>query len=141
MTNILIVTAVYYPEISESLKKGAFNSLKAKTYKIKFIDVPGVFEIPSIISKYINEFDGIVALGCIIKGKTTHFDLISKSVTESLMNLSITHKKPIGNGIISCLNKKQAFERSNSKDLSKNKGAESASAVIKVLNLKLIELN
>ena len=57
------------------------------------------------------------------------------------MNLSITHKKPIGNGIISCLNKKQAFERSNSKDLSKNKGAESASAVIKVLNLKLIELN
>ena len=136
MTNTLVVTAVYYPEISESLKKGAITLLKNSGHNIKTIDVPGIFEIPSIISKYINDFDAVVVLGCVIKGQTSHFDLISRSVTESIMSLSITHKKPIGNGIISCLNKTQALERSNSLDVSKNKGFEAANAIIKILNTK-----
>ena len=134
MTNTLIITALYYPEISESLKKGAITLLDVSGHKIKTIDVPGVFEIPSIVAKYINEFDAVVVLGCIIKGQTSHFDLISRSVTESLMSLSITHKKPIGNGIISCQNKKQALKRSNPRDVSKNKGVEAANAIIKTLN-------
>ena len=134
MTKTLVVTAVYYPEISVSLKKGAITLLNANNHKIKTIDVPGVFEIPSIVAKYIDKFDAAVVVGCIIKGQTIHFDLISRSVTEAIMNLSITQKKPIGNGIISCQNKKQALERSNTTDVSKNKGVEAASAVIKTLN-------
>ena len=72
-----------------------------------------MFEIPVIISKKINQFHGIIALGCVIKGKTPHFDFISKAVNNSIMNISISNKKPIGNGILTCLNKKQAFLRSN----------------------------
>jgi len=134
MKNILIVTAVYYPEISSSLKNGAINFLKANGHKIKIIDVPGIFEIPSVVAKYIDAFDGIVALGCVIKGQTSHFDLISRSVTEAIMNLSISHKKPIGNGLISCLNKEQALERSNQQNELKNKGVEAAKAVSFILD-------
>ena len=130
--NILIVTANFYQEISVNLKKGAVDVFEANNHKIKTIDVPGVFEIPGVIAKYIDSYVGIVALGCIIKGKTPHFDLISKTVTNAIMDLSIKHKKPIGNGIISCLNKKQALERSNS-NKGINKGKEAAIAVSNVI--------
>ena len=139
MTNTLIVTAVYYSDISDSLRKDALSLLSENGHKIKTIDVPGIFEIPSVVAKYINEFDAVVVLGCVIKGQTSHFDLISKSVTEAIMNLSVTHKKPIGNGIISCINKKQALERSNTTIKSKNKGFEAANAIIKTLNAKPTE--
>jgi len=130
--NILIVTANFYPKISENLKKGALDVFKVSNYKIKTIDVPGIFEIPAVIAKYIYSYVGVVALGCVIKGKTPHFELISKTVTEAIMNLSIMHKKPIGNGIINCLNKKQAFERSNS-NKGTNKGREAANAVLDII--------
>ena len=139
MTKTLIVTAIHYPKISESLQKGAISLLSDSGHKIKTIDVPGVFEIPSIVAKYINEFDAVVVLGCVIKGETSHFDLISRSVTGAIMNLSIDYKKPIGNGIISCLNKQQALERSNTTDTSKNKGVEAANAIIQALNAKPTE--
>ena len=93
---ILIVTAQYYPEISKNLKKKAFVFLKTKIKKsggkIDQIDVPGVFEIPVVISKNIKNYDAFVALGCVIKGKTSHFELITKSVSDGLMNLSIINK-------------------------------------------------
>ena len=100
------------------------------------IDVPGVFEIPTVISQNIDKFDGFVAIGCVIKGKTLHFELISKATINALMNLSIDHKKPIGNGIIACLNKKQALERS--KLDKRNKGREAAKAVLSVLELTTV---
>ena len=96
-------------------------------YKIKIIYVPGVFEIPVTIAKNIRKFDGILALGCVIKGKTPHFDFISKATTDAIMKISIEHKKPIGNGVITCLNMKQAMQR-------KTKGREAAQAVISVLS-------
>jgi len=139
MKKILIVTAVYYPEISANLKSGATNFLKANNHEIKIIDVPGIFEIPSVVSKYIDKFDGVVVLGCVIKGETSHFELISRSVTESIMNLSISYKKPIGNGLISCLNKKQALERSDLQNESKNKGVEAAKAVSLILNSEPVD--
>tara|TARA_B100001123_G_C15287928_1_gene1016314 strand:- start:891 stop:1322 length:432 start_codon:yes stop_codon:yes gene_type:complete len=139
MKKILIVTALYYPEISANLKNGATNFLKANGHEIKMIDVPGIFEIPSVVAKYIDKFDGVVVLGCVIKGETSHFDLISRSVTESIMNLSISYKKPIGNGLISCLNKKQALERSNLQNKLKNKGVEAAKAVSLVLNREPVD--
>ena len=95
-------------------------------YKIKIINVPGVFEIPVTISKNLKKYDAFIALGCVIKGQTPHFDFISQASTNAIMDLSIQSKKPIGNGIITCLNKKQALAR-------KKKGAEAANAVISVL--------
>ena len=93
----------------------------------QLINVPGVFEIPVTIARYMDTFDGFVALGCVIKGKTPHFDFISSSTTDAIMKLSIENKKPIGNGIITCLNKKQAKERIS-------KGIDALNAVIRVLS-------
>tara|TARA_B100000212_G_C27243176_1_gene476851 strand:+ start:441 stop:830 length:390 start_codon:yes stop_codon:yes gene_type:complete len=125
---ILIVIASYYKEISSGLLK---NTLKQfpKNNDIKIINVPGVFEIPVTISKNLKKFDAFIALGCVIKGKTPHFDFISQASTNAIMNLSIDSKKPIGNGIITCLNMNQAKAR-------KSKGAEAARAVISVLSQK-----
>ena len=121
----LIVVASYYENIARSLLKSAKNKIKNK-FTIKVINVPGAFEIPVTISKNLNKFNGFIALGCVIKGQTPHFDFISKSTTDALMTLSITSKKPIGNGVITCLNKKQAVERGK-------KGSEAAEAVLSVL--------
>ena len=129
---ICIIVANYYPKISEALFKGASIELKKKGIKnAKKIIVPGIFEIPVMISKNINSFDAFIALGCVIKGKTPHFDLISRAVTNAIMHLSITFKKPIGNGIISSFNKNQAVKRSNPK--KKNKGGEATKAILSIL--------
>ena len=126
--NFLIVNANYYKDISSGLLKSATN-LMPKNSKVKIINVPGVFEIPVTISKNIKKFDGFIALGCVIKGQTPHFDFISQASTDAIMKLSINSKKPIGNGIITCLNIKQAKAR-------KKKGAEAANAVLSVLSQK-----
>ena len=123
---ILIVVANYYENIAKSLLNSAINKIKNK-YIIKVINVPGAFEIPVTISKNLNKFNGFIALGCVIKGQTPHFDFISKATTDALMTLSITSKKPVGNGVITCLNKKQAIARGR-------KGSEAAEAVLTVLS-------
>ena len=124
----LIVIADYYKDISKDLLKSANDTLPKSTIT-KIINVPGVFEIPVTISKNIKKFDGFLALGCVIKGETPHFDFISQTTTDAIMRLAIEYKKPIGNGIITCLNMKQAIAR-------KKKGRESAEAVISVLSQK-----
>ena len=125
---ILIIVADYYRDIASNLLNSAKLYLKNKsTLSISIIRVPGVFEIPVTISKNIKKYDAFISLGCVIKGETPHFDFISKSTTNAIMNLSISSKKPIGNGIITCLNMKQAKARGK-------KGKEAAHAVISVLN-------
>ena len=123
---ILIIVAGYYENIGRSLLKSAKSKIKNRC-NIKVINVPGAFEIPVTISKNLNKFNGFIALGCVIKGQTPHFDFISKATTDALMTLSITSKKPVGNGVITCLNKKQAIARGR-------KGSEAADAVISVLS-------
>ena len=123
---ILIVNANYYKDISNALLSSAKKSLPKLT-RIKIINVPGVFEIPVTIAKNLKKYDGFIALGCVIKGQTPHFDFISQASTQSIMNIAIESKKPIGNGIITCLNMRQAKVR-------KKKGAEAANAVISVLS-------
>ena len=123
---ILIVIADYYKKISLNLIKSAKKEIK-NLYIIKTITVPGVFEIPVTISKNIKKYDGFIALGCVIKGQTPHFNFISKAATEYIMKLSVDNKKPIGNGIITCLNMKQAIKR-------KHKGKEASKAVMSVLS-------
>ena len=124
----LIINANYYQDISSGLLKSAKNLLPIKS-TIKVINVPGVFEIPVTISKNLKKFDAFIALGCVIKGQTPHFDFISQASTDAIMKLSIDSKKPIGNGIITCLNIKQAKAR-------KRKGAEAVNAVLSVLSQK-----
>ena len=104
---ILIVNANYYADISSALLKSA-KKLISKNFKTKIINVPGVFEIPVTISKNLKKYDAFIALGCVIKGQTPHFDFISSATTDAIMRLSIDSRKPIGNGIITCLNKNQA---------------------------------
>ena len=132
--NFLIVVANYYDKISLDLLSGAELALKAyKVSTVNKISVPGVFEIPVVIARNIKKFDAFIALGCIIKGQTPHFDYISSAVTNGIMDISITHKKPIGYGILTCLNKKQALVRANPKQEKLGKGGEAAEAVIKIL--------
>ena len=125
MKKILIVIADYYEDISSTLLKSAKNNLN--NFSIKVIRVPGVFEIPVTISKNIKKYDAFLALGCVIKGETPHFDFISSASTQAIMNLAVESKKPIGNGIITCLNMKQAKAR-------EKKGKEAAKAVVSVLS-------
>ena len=122
----LIVSANYYRPISLGLLKSAKKILPRNSI-IRIIEVPGVFEIPVTISKNIKKYDAFIALGCVIKGQTPHFDFISKASIDGIMKLAIDFKKPIGCGIITCLNMKQAVKR-------KNKGAEAARSVLSVLN-------
>tara|TARA_B110000196_G_scaffold285793_1_gene269101 strand:+ start:133 stop:522 length:390 start_codon:yes stop_codon:yes gene_type:complete len=124
----LIVVANYYKDISKDLLKSA-KDLLPKSSIIKTINVPGVFEIPVTISINIKKYDAFLALGCVIKGQTPHFDFISKASTEAIMKLSVENKKPIGNGIITCLNMHQAIAR-------KKKGREAAQAVLSILSQK-----
>ena len=122
---ILVVLANYYKDISDGLLNSALKNIP-KSSHVKIIRVPGVFEIPVTISKNLKKFDAFLALGCVIKGQTPHFDFISQASTNAIMDISVSQKKPIGNGIITCLNMKQAKAR-------KSKGAEAATAVISIL--------
>ena len=122
---ILIVVANYYKLISKGLVNNAKKTLP-KSIKINLIEVPGVFEIPVVISKNIKKYNAFIALGCVIKGETPHYNYISKTTIDAIMKLSVKSKKPIGNGIITCLNFKQALAR-------RKKGKEAAVAVLSVL--------
>ena len=156
---VCIVLAQYYKDIATDLEKGAklvldkykkfenpvtwenvsndpfFNMSKEGSHELEYKQrfVPGVFEIPSMIAININDFDAFIALGCVIKGETPHFDFISKASINGIMNLSINHKKPIMNGIITCLNKEQAKERADPK--KKDKGGEAARAFVHFLGI------
>ena len=124
----LIIIADYYKDISKGLLRSA-KEILPKSSSIKVIKVPGVFEIPVTISKNIKKYDAFIALGCVIKGQTPHFDCISQASTDAIMRISVESKKPIGNGIITCLNMRQAFAR-------KTKGREATKAVLSVLAQK-----
>jgi 6,7-dimethyl-8-ribityllumazine synthase len=122
----LIIIANYYKDISKGLLKSAIDMIPKSNF-IKVINVPGVFEIPVTIAKNIKKYDAFIALGCVIRGQTPHFDFISKASIDAIMRLSLESNKPIGNGIITCLNKRQAIVR-------KKKGREAAQAVMSILS-------
>ena len=126
---ICIITSNTHPEITGAMELKTIDQLKRnKKAKIYTRKVQGSFEIPYAISTIINEkkYEGFIAIGCIIKGQTPNFEFISNAITNAIINLSITYKKPIGNAVITCLNKKQANERLH-------KGSEAAKAVCDTL--------
>ena len=117
-----------YNQTSQLLKSATKELIKRKiSYKI--LEVPGAFEIPVVISRNINNYDGFIALGSIIKGETPNFNFISSAITNGLIQLSIMYKKPIGNAVLTCLNEKQARKRNK-------KGYEAAVAISEVINVK-----
>jgi 6,7-dimethyl-8-ribityllumazine synthase len=122
---ICIVRSMYNSTFE--LFQSANRELKKKNITVSVIKVPGAFEIPVMIARNIKKYDGFIAIGCIIKGETPNFSLISNAIINGIMKLSILHKKPIGNAIITCLNDNQAEKRAD-------KGKEAARAVLEVLN-------
>ena len=131
---ICVVVSNFYPKISKLLIAGAVSKLKKnKRSNYKIINVPGTFEIPVVISSLINKYDAFIALGCVIKGKTSHYHYLCSSVINALTDISVKSKKPIGNGILTCDNTKQALVRANPN--RKNKGGEATKAVILLYNI------
>ncbi len=128
---ILIVSSNYYINISNSLETGAIKILNENKIEYELINAPGCFEIPYLIKKNLNNYDGYIALGCIIKGDTYHFEIIANETTKKIMDLSVDNLIPIGFGIITCYNLDQAIIRSDINQ--KNKGREAALACINLL--------
>ena len=131
---VCIVVSNFYPKISKLLIDGAISRLKKnRISNFRTITVPGTFEIPVVISNLIDKYDAFIALGCVIKGQTPHFHYLCSSVINALTDLCIKSKKPIGNGILTCNNKKQAIRRADPN--KKNKGGDAADTVISVFNI------
>ena len=121
---ICIVRSMYNGTFE--LFQSANREIEKKNITASVIKVPGAFEIPVMIARNIKKYDGFIAVGCIIKGETPNFSLISNAIINGIMKLSILHKKPIGNAIITCLNDDQAKKRAD-------KGKEAAKAVLEIL--------
>ena len=131
MKKVLIVSSNYYEDISKNLLEGASKELKKNNIGYDILFAPGCFEIPFLISKNIKKYKGFIALGCVIRGETYHFDLIANECARKIIDISNTFLKPIGFGILTCDNLKQAIVRSDVR--KKNKGKEAANACIKLL--------
>ena len=117
----------HFPNESED------TSLRKHAIEYKILNAPGIFEIPLLISCNIEKYDAVIALGCVIKGETPHFDFISSAVTNGIMDLSIKHQKPIMNGIVTCLNEQQARERCDPS--KKNKGGAATQSLLWLLGI------
>jgi len=131
---VQIIVADYYKDITKSLTKSAMEVLKKNQIDFDIIFVPGVYEIPQMIKWNIkkNKVNLFIALGCVIKGQTYHFEVISDSVGKALLDLVNNNPNTlISNGIINAYKKKQALDRSKSN--SKNKGQEAANAMIRMI--------
>ena len=128
---ILIVASDYYKNISENLINGSKQLLKKKNYEYDIIFAPGCFEIPFLIKKNINNYLGFIALGCVIRGETYHFEIIANECGRKIIDLSLEFNKPIGFGILTCETFEQAFIRSDI--LQKNKGGEAANACVNLI--------
>ena len=134
--HLLIVDAPYYTEISEALAAGAEDFLRAEGVSFERISVPGALEIPAAIkfAAQSGKFDGYVALGCVIRGETTHYDYVCAESAHGLQVLAMTLGLCIGNGILTVEDDKQAWARANRSD--KNKGGGAAEAALAMIALK-----
>ena len=138
---ILVIEARYYEAISEDLLQGALAVLQQAGAQVTKVNVPGALEIPHVIS-YAEAakagYDGYVALGCVIRGETTHYDYVCAESARAIMDLAVNQQLAIGNGIITVENEAQAIARS--KIDQKNKGGFAANAVVKMIKIRT-ELN
>ena len=128
----LIVASTFYPKITEGLLNGAVTELKRLNFKYDLFRVNGSLEIPVQISILLKrkKYDAVIAVGCIIKGQTDHYEFIANAITNSLLSISVENRIPISNTILTCSSVKQANERSSKK---LNRAREAVLAAISVL--------
>jgi len=138
---ILIVEARYYDGIADALLAGAMKALDEARAEADRISVPGSLEIPAAIAialdaakKKRRNYEGVVALGCVIRGDTIHFEIVSQESARGLMELSIARGLPIGNGIITVNTEAQAFARARMEE--QDKGGDAARAALSLVRLK-----
>lgn len=135
--HLLVVDAPYYTEISKSLMQGVSEVLDAANATHDYVTVPGVLEIPAAISMALNSpkhYDGYIVIGCVIRGETTHYEIVSNESARAIMDLSVAHNLAIGNGIQTVENEAQAWARA--KVSEKNKGGGAATAALEMIKLK-----
>jgi 6,7-dimethyl-8-ribityllumazine synthase len=138
---ILLVEARFYDDIADLLLAGAMKQLKAAGADVEHISVPGSLEVPAAIAlaleaatKKRRPFDGVVALGCVIRGDTIHFEIVSNESARALMDLAITRNVPIGNGIITVNTEAQALARARVEE--QDKGGDAARAALSLVRVK-----
>ncbi len=138
---ILIVEARYYDDLADALLTGAMVVLEKAGVEVERISVPGSLEIPGAIAIALEAarrkrrpYDGIVALGCVIRGDTIHFEIVSQESARGLMALSMQHALPIGNGIITVNTQSQAFARARMEEM--DKGGDAARAALAMVRVK-----
>ena len=131
---ILIVSSSFYKNFEKNLLKGALKEIDKKLFDVKHYSVSGAYEIPQLLNIVLKnkKYAFCIALGCIIKGQTPHFDIISQSVSDKLLEISIKYTVPVSNGVLNCNNSKQAEVRCDPK--LKNKGGEAVRAALSVYN-------
>ncbi|MEY3907386.1 MAG: 6,7-dimethyl-8-ribityllumazine synthase [Proteobacteria bacterium] len=131
---ILIVSSSFYKNFEKNLLLGALKEIDKKLFDVKLYSVSGAYEIPQLLNILLkdNKYAFCIALGCIIKGQTPHFDIISQSVSDKLLEISIKYNVPVSNGVLNCNNSKQAEVRCDPK--LKNKGGEAVRAALSVYN-------
>lgn len=136
MTKILIVQADFYKDISTLLLEGAVAQIKAANCEYEVITVPGAFEIPAVIAmaRKSKEFDGYVALGCVIRGETTHYDYVCQESARALNDLACHKRVAIGYGIITTENHQQAVVRADKQQ--KNKGGFAANTCLEMIKIR-----
>ena len=142
--HVLIVEARFYDDIADELARGAIAEIEARGGTYDRIAVPGAFEIPAAIgfaveamvdSAEARHYDAFVALGCVIRGETTHYDYVCGESARGLMDLSLQHDVAIGYGILTCENREQAMQRARVD--AGNKGAAAAHAALRMADLKI----
>lgn len=138
MKPILLVVAPYYQEISEMLITGATNAIYAGGLTAEMITVPGALEIPAAVAMAgkSERYSGFVALGCVIRGETSHYDTVANESARGLQELGLRHQLAIGNGILTCENLRQAKERADS--AQGNKGGEAAQAALRLIQIRQV---
>ncbi|HEY7842879.1 MAG TPA: 6,7-dimethyl-8-ribityllumazine synthase [Bradyrhizobium sp.] len=137
----LIVEARFYDDIQDALLEGAVAELTAAGVSHDVVTVPGALEIPAAIAIAIEAgekngkpYDAAIALGCVIRGETIHFEIVSMESSRGLMDLAVTKKFPLGNGILTVNNEEQAWARARASEL--NKGGDAARAALAMLRIK-----
>jgi 6,7-dimethyl-8-ribityllumazine synthase len=136
MTHVLIVEARFYEDLADELVKGAMAALDAAGVTYDRIAVPGAFEIPAAIGYAAQggKYAGYVALGCVIRGETTHYDYVCGESARGLQDLAIQQRLAIGYGILTCENGEQAWVRASV--AKKNKGKDAVEACLAMIELK-----
>jgi len=134
MTGVLIVEARFYPHISDALLEGAVQVLEQAGAKFDRVTVPGALEIPGAVKLAADHYDGFVALGCVIRGETYHFEIVSNESSRGLMDLTVRDGLAIGNGILTVEDEEQALVRARAEN--GGKGGDAARACLALIALK-----